>query len=203
MSRGAATAQRHHFLQNWPQLVDNLDKTLTTLKNIEKYWKHWQNIGGWSTILAKHCICTVFVSSTNKTTNIETAVLCISQLVDDHYKTLNNNISCATFKLTIATQDIRKSQVTTRVKRYCSKQISFKDKIFAEKRLADLVGPSPFYGWNSWSPIFWASLRERAILKGAHWGVWCLSWVWTVCERKGFTEQSKQATLQTWWSVHM
>ena len=54
MSRGAATAQRHHFPQNWPQLVDNLDKTLTTLKtlkNIENIDKtlaagrqSWQNV---------------------------------------------------------------------------------------------------------------------------------------------------------------
>ena len=74
---------------------------------------------------------------------------------------------------------------------------------FRRKRLADLVGPSPSYGWNSWSPIFWAPLHERAILKGAHWSVWCLSRVWTVCERKGLTEQSKQATLQTWWGVYV
>ena len=73
---------------------------------------------------------------------------------------------------------------------------------FRRKRLADLVGPPPSYGWNSWSPIFWAPLHERAILKGAHRSVWCLSRVWTVCERKGFSEQSKQATLQTWWGVY-
>ena len=42
MSRGAATAQRHHFPQNWPQLVDNLDKTLTTLKILKTLTKHWQ-----------------------------------------------------------------------------------------------------------------------------------------------------------------
>ena len=65
------------------------------------------------------------------------------------------------------------------------------------------MGPSPFYGWNSWSSIFWAPLHERAILKGAHSSVWCLSRVWTVCERKGLTEQSKQATLQTWWGVYV